>query len=82
MLKLIDYILFRIVEFFQRENIGLVWFISFWVIGFITYYYEIGNGYETKLYWYDWVILLIFIVTYLRAKWIVKELEKYENKVR
>lgn len=75
MLKLIDYLLFRIVEFFNRKNLGIVWFIAYYISNLGFYYYEISNGYEVKLYWYDTVSLVFFLGTYLRAKWIIDKLK-------
>lgn len=82
MKKLIDYLLFRVVEFFNRKYIGFVWFISYYVIylGFYYCYYELLNGYEVRLYWYDAVSLVFFLGTYLRAKWIIDKLEKSAQK--
>lgn len=75
MLKLIDSLLYGIIEFFQRKSLFTVWFTSFAVINFGFYYYEIGNGYEVTIYWYDVVSLLFFILTYLRAKFILNKIE-------
>lgn len=79
MLKIIDYILYKIVEFFKRRNLFIVWYISYWVISYGFYRYELYNNYDVRLYWYDAVTIILFISTYLRAKLIVAELNEYEK---
>lgn len=79
MIKLIDYILYKIVEFFKRKHLFFVWFVSYNVVGLGFYQYEISNGYEPKLYWYDAVTIIVFVSTYLRAKLIVDELESNKD---
>ena len=76
MLKLIDYLLYKVVEFFNRKHIGFVWIIAFLVSDAIAYYYEVSNGYEVKSYWYDHVKVVFLLATYLRAKWIINKLEE------
>lgn len=79
MLKTIDYILYKILEFFKRKNILLVWLISYFVISYGFYRYEISNGFEPILYWYDAVTIILLTFSYLRASWIIIKLNELEK---
>lgn len=79
MMKYIDYPLFKIVVFFKRKYIFIVWVISHYIIGILFDCYEILNNYEHNFYWYDFLNLMFFILTYLRAKWIINNLNKIDK---
>lgn len=79
MLKTIDFILYKIIVFFKSKHLSLVWILSFYIVNLSLYYYEISNNLENKLYWYDAVTIIVFISTYIRAKWIIIKLNELKK---
>lgn len=77
-IKTIDYILYKIIEFFNRRYIGIVWVIAFWLTNKILLQYEVE--YEQKIYWYDKFFTIFYLLTYLRARWIVIKLDNLDQK--
>lgn len=86
MSKIIDYFLFRIVLFFQKDKhfnqtiLLIIWIIAFNVADYCLFLYAEYNGEGGQIHWYNILLAFIFIISYFRTKWIMRRIEKAQRK--
>lgn len=79
MIKFIDYFLFKVVLYFKKDKLFndsillIIWLIAFNVVSYGFSRYQIYYWGESVIGVYDILLILLFIVSYYRAKWIMKK---------